>query len=62
MREISRRNLADAAPDVVIRPCIPPGVSVLIGFSQAGETIAAGERAALNACPAIEEVLALSAP
>lgn len=57
MRDISRRNVAEAAPDVVIRPDIPPGVSVLTGFSQAGETIAAGERAALDACPDIEKLL-----
>ncbi len=61
MREINRRSLAEAAPDVVICPEIPPGVSVLTGFSQAAETIAAGERAALDAYPGIEQVLDPSA-
>lgn len=57
MREINRRCLVEAAPDLVIRPTIPPGVSVLIGFSRASETIAAGERAAEDALPGIEALL-----
>ncbi len=57
MQEINRRCLVEAAPEVVIRPAIPPGVSVLIGFSQASETIAAGERAAEDALPGIQALL-----
>lgn len=60
MQEINRRRLEEAAPEVVIRPDIPPGVSVLVGFSQAGETIAAGERAAVEALPSIRELLKTS--
>ncbi|MFO7740961.1 MAG: patatin-like phospholipase family protein [Anaerolineae bacterium] len=57
MQEINRRRLVEAAPEVVIRPDIPPGVSVLIGFSRAGETISAGQRAAVDALPSIRELL-----
>jgi predicted acylesterase/phospholipase RssA len=57
MKDIHRHRLTEAAPDIVIRPDIPPGVSVLIGFSQAGDAIAAGERATAEALPKIEERL-----
>ncbi len=57
MQEINRRRLMEAAPDVVIRPDVPPDVSVLIGFSRAGDTIAAGERAAVEAFADIQELL-----
>lgn len=57
MYEINRRRLAEAAPEVVIRPDIPPGVSVLVGFSRAGDTIVAGEKAAVQALPSIQELL-----
>jgi NTE family protein len=53
MTEINRMRLTEAAPEVVIRPRIPAEVSVLVGFSQAGDTIASGERAALEALPDI---------
>ncbi len=46
MKEINQRRLVEAAPEVIIRPDIPPDVSVLLGFTRASETIAAGERAA----------------
>jgi NTE family protein len=45
MKEINKHRLAEAAPEIVIRPDIPPEVSVLIGFSRAADAIAAGERA-----------------
>jgi NTE family protein len=57
MTEINERRLVEAAPEVVIRPDIPPGVNVLMGFSRAADAIAAGERAATKALPAIEEHL-----
>jgi hypothetical protein len=57
MQEINRRRLVDAAPEVVICPDIPSGVSVLVGFSKAGDTIAAGERATVEALPGIQELL-----
>jgi NTE family protein len=61
MKAINSRRLAEAAPDVIIRPNIPSGVSVLIGFSRAGDAIAAGERAAADALPKIKERLEGSA-
>ncbi|MGD2176692.1 MAG: patatin-like phospholipase family protein [Anaerolineae bacterium] len=57
MKEINERRLVEAAPEVVIRPRLPPGVSVLIGFSRAGDAIAAGETATADALPEIEEQL-----
>jgi NTE family protein len=57
MKEINKHRLVEAAPEVVIRPDIPPGVSVLIGFSRAADAIAAGERATAAVLPEIEERL-----
>ena len=57
MKEINQRRLLEAAPEVIIRPPIPPDVSVLLGFTRAAETIAAGRRAALEALPDIHSVL-----
>jgi NTE family protein len=57
MKEINQHRLVEAAPEVVIRPDIPPDVSVLLGFTRAGETIAVGERAAAEAMPDIKSVL-----
>jgi NTE family protein len=57
MTEINKRRLVEAAPEVVIRPSIPRGVNVLVGFSRAADAIAAGERAAALALPEIEERL-----
>lgn len=57
MKEINRRRLAEADPEVVIRPDVPREVSVILGFSRAADTMAAGERAALEALPDIQSVL-----
>lgn len=57
MKEINRQRLAEAAPEVVIRPDVPPEVSVILGFTRAAETIALGERAAEEALPEIRRVL-----
>lgn len=57
MGEINQRRLEEAAPDVIVRPDIPAGVSVLVGFSRAGDTIAAGEKAAIEALPRIQALL-----
>jgi NTE family protein len=55
--DTSRRRLEQAQPDVIIRPEIPYGVSVLAGFTRAAETIAAGEEAAVATLPRIEALL-----
>jgi len=62
MAEISRRRLAEAHPEVIIRPAIPPDVTVLTGFPRAAEVIAAGEEAAQEALPYIRSLLAFPAP
>jgi NTE family protein len=55
MAEVSRRQLAEASPEVIIRPAIPPDVTVLTGFPRAAEIIAVGEEAALEALPHIRQ-------
>ncbi len=62
MAEISRRRLAEAHPEIIIRPAIPPDVTVLTGFPRAAEIIAIGEEAAQEAMPRIRALLASPAP
>lgn len=56
MREANLRNLEDARPDLLIRPVLPPGVTVLTGLTRAAEIIAAGEEAAHAALPRLREL------
>ncbi len=56
--EIERRSLEEAAPELILRPPIPPGVTVLTGLSQAAAVIAAGEQAAAEALPRLEALAA----
>ena len=58
MTEINRQRLAEAQPEIIIRPAIPRGVTTLTGLSHTAETIAAGEEAAIEALPRIRELLA----
>jgi len=58
MREINRRNIEEAHPDLFIRPAIPYNVTVLTGLTQAAEIIAAGEEAARAALPELQALLA----
>jgi len=60
MKEINRQRLAEAAPEVVIRPDVPPDVSVILGFTRAPDTIALGERAAEEALPDIQRAIETS--
>jgi predicted acylesterase/phospholipase RssA len=57
MAEMSRRQLVDDPPDVVIRPSLPARVSALGGFSQASQLISLGEQAAQEAMPRVREAL-----
>jgi NTE family protein len=50
-------HLREARPEIVIRPCLPPGISIFWGFTRAGEAIEAGEQAALQIMPDLEELL-----
>lgn len=56
MREANLRNLEDAHPDLLIRPVLPPGVTVLTGLTRAAEIIAAGEEAARAVLPRLREL------
>ena len=58
MAEIGRRRLAEAHPEVIIQPAIPPDVTVLTGFPRAAEIITAGEEAAAEKLPSIRALLA----
>ncbi len=57
MRDVNRRSLEEARPDLLIRPAIPAGVTVLTGLTRAAEVIAAGEEAARAALPRLKELL-----
>jgi len=57
MAEIGRHRLAEAHPEVIIQPTIPPDVTVLTGFPRAAEIIAAGEKAAQEALPRIHQTI-----
>ncbi len=54
--EIERYQLAQAPPDVLIRPDIPADIATLTGFTRAAEIIATGEDAAVEALPRIRAV------
>jgi predicted acylesterase/phospholipase RssA len=57
MQEANRRNLEESQPDLVIRPALPAGVTIITGFTQAAEIIAAGEQATEEALPALKKLL-----
>ena len=54
----SENRLRQYPPDLLIRPVLPPSVTLLSGFNRAAELIAAGEEATEAALPAIRELLA----
>jgi NTE family protein len=56
-REVNRRVLEECPPDLLIRPKIPSGVTAITGFTHAADTIAAGEKAAIDALPQIRALL-----
>ncbi len=57
MRDVNRRSIEEARPDLLIRPAIPPGVTVLTGLGRAAEVIAAGEEATRAALPRLKALL-----
>jgi len=57
MIAINEQRLRQARPEVLLRPDIPAGVSVLAGYNRAEELIGAGERAAEAALPRIRAQL-----
>jgi NTE family protein len=54
---ITDERLLHAPPDLLIRPVLPPDVTLLVGFSRADEIIDAGEAAAEAALPEIRALL-----
>ena len=54
--ELTEAKLARAKPDLVLRPELPPEVTILTGFSRAAELMAAGEAAAEAALPRLREL------
>ena len=61
-KEVNRRVLEECPPDLLIHPVIPAGVTAITGFTRADETIAAGEKAAIDALPKIQALLGSSTP
>ena len=55
----TENRLQDNPPDLLIRPEISPAVTLLTGFNRGSEIIRAGEAAAVEALPAIRELLGL---
>lgn len=54
---LTSARLLQTPPDLLIKPPIPPNISIFWGLTRAPEAIAAGEQAALEALPAIETLL-----
>ena len=54
---ITAQKLAEARPEVLIRPALNDGFSLFAGFNRAAECIAAGEKAATAALPGIRKAL-----
>lgn len=58
MHHINCHNLEQARPELIIRPPIPPGVTVVTGLTRAPEVIAAGESATQEQLPRLRNLLA----
>ncbi len=54
---ITAQKLAEARPEVLIRPALSDDFSLFAGFNRAAECIAAGEEAATAALPGIRKAL-----
>jgi NTE family protein len=57
MARITASKLAQAPPDLMIRPALPPRVTSVAGFRRAEELIQAGERAAQEVLPRLRQLL-----
>ncbi len=55
---MSNYRLAQAQPDLVLRPRLDPSITTLSGFSRAREVMAAGEAAAEEALPRLRQIVA----
>jgi NTE family protein len=55
--ELTQARLLLTPPDLLVRPAIPPDVTLFLGFLRAPEIIQAGEQAAREALPQIVSLL-----
>jgi hypothetical protein len=62
MRAVTDYRLRDAAPDILVRPSLPEGVSTLRGMEQLVSIVSSGERAGAAAVPRLRAALAGEAP
>jgi NTE family protein len=58
MREANRHSLEAGRPNLIIRPVLPIGVTILTGLTRAAEIISAGEQAAEEALPELVRLAA----
>jgi len=56
---INRMRLQECPPDMLIRPPIPPDITMFLGFPYGKEIIAAGDQAIQDALPGIKQMIAL---
>lgn len=54
--QMTQYRLARAQPDVMICPCLDPGITTLGGFVRAREVVSAGESAAKEALPRLRQI------
>lgn len=59
---LTHQNLAQCPADVLIQPPIADDITMFFGFLRAGEIIAAGEEAARQALPQIQQLLSSYSP
>ena len=57
VQALTQVRLKKAHPEVLIEPQIPGHIDIFLGFAHAEEIIAAGEKAAGEAIPKIQETL-----
>ncbi|NIM94903.1 MAG: patatin [Anaerolineales bacterium] len=62
IRVLKEAKLRQYPPDVIIRPSLPPGINVLVGYNRVSELIAAGEGAAEAIMPEIRRFLQKASP
>jgi NTE family protein len=56
---INRMRLLNCPPDMLIRPSIPPDITMFLGFPYGKELLAAGDQAIHDALPDIKEMIAI---
>lgn len=62
MRAVTEHKLQEAAPEALIRPALPEGISAFSGISRLQEIVDSGERAAAAAVPRLRAALAGVSP